>query len=71
MPMERITLRLQPGIAKLLDDLAERANANHRTTRPHADPNPNTRSAIAREALERGLYEMGVNALKHPSSDTV
>ena len=71
MPMTRITIRVPLGITTLLDQLVEKENARHKKKNPHAISLPHTRSTIAREAMERGLYHMGVAALKRTTSDVV
>jgi len=71
MPMERITLRIPEGFSTLLDQLATHAAKAARTTdKLGLLPTP-TRSDIAREALHRGLLQMGTRNLTRKPSDTV
>jgi len=71
MPMERITLRLPEGLSKVLDQLTARAAKATRAADPIGVITAPTRSHIAREALARGLFEMGAKTLKRKTSDSV
>jgi len=71
MPMERITLRIPEGFSKLLDQLAAHAAKALRETDKLGVLRTPTRSDIAREALHRGLLQMGTKNLKRKTSDSV
>ena len=69
MPMERITLRIPEGLSKVLDNLVVRAARNSRRADPKRLLPGANRSEIAREALARGLYEMGKPKERESVSD--